>query len=92
MKAAIDTSPPRSFSKLPKPYQLIPYNRRYQIMVDNKQMINKILSIAQKDGSQKGNTVSKPNKGRGINEWQRAQDNKNLGDRLMKAKPAIGSV
>jgi hypothetical protein len=47
MKAAIDSTPPRSINNLPKPYQLIPYNRRYQIKVDNKQMINKILSIAQ---------------------------------------------
>jgi hypothetical protein len=78
MRHAIDSTPPRSLQKVPKPYQLIPYNRRYQIKVDNQQMISKILSIAQQDTSQKGSTVSRPLRGPGLEKWQLASDNRKL--------------
>ncbi len=92
MKPVIDSTPPRSINSLPKPYQLIPYNRTYQIKTDNKQMINKILAIAQQDISPKDGYFPKPTRSSGMQKWQLAQDNKNLYDRLIRAKPAIGSI
>jgi hypothetical protein len=92
MKAAVDSTPPRSINNLPRPYQIIPYNRRYQIKTDNQQMINKILAIAQQDISPKGNRFPKPTRCSGMQKWQLAQDNKNIYDRLRRAKPAIGSI
>jgi hypothetical protein len=92
MKAAIDDAPPLSLSSLPKPYQLVSYNRRYQIKTDNQQMIDKILSIAQKNAMQKGSSPSKPQRGNGLEKWQREKDNRSLYDRLIRVKPAIGSI
>lgn len=92
MKPVIDSTPPRSLNNLPRPYQLIPYNRRYQIKTDNQQMINKILSIAHQDTSPKDNHFPKPTKCNGMQKWQLAQDNKHLYERLRRAKPAIGSI
>jgi hypothetical protein len=92
MKPVIDSSPPRSLNSLPRPYPVIPYNRRYQIKTDNQQMINKILSIAQQNTTPKGSHFPKPTKGNGMQRWQLAQDNKSLYERLRRARPAIGSI
>ena len=70
----------------------MPYNRRYQIKVDNKQMINKILSIAQEGRSPKNSFYARPTRGQGLKKWQIDKDNKDMYERLTKVKPAIGSI
>lgn len=74
---------------------LFAFNRRYQIRLDNRQMVGRILTIAKSSHTPK---ISSPysrlplSKRNLVKKQELQRQNEALADRLMRVPPAVGSL